>query len=228
MRILVCMTLIAALGCGKAEKRVSLKGPGSGASPQTEDPSTGKSGDSGKVGDGKSESPSTPDALVSSNAIINADAKCVPEVVQPPLQRLTVLQYRNAVQDLLALTTKPQIILPSDDLIGPFAINTLTLASQVSVSQYESAGEAISALAKPQITSILKCEGQVSNDACLKTFVETFGAKALRRPLSDEEKTRYLALATLQRWLSRRPLTIPNASDGLAIWVPTWGLAPRR
>ncbi|RZA26670.1 MAG: DUF1592 domain-containing protein [Proteobacteria bacterium] len=197
MRILVCLTLIAALGCGKAEKRVTSKGTGSGASQDADAPSTGKSGDSGSGtgGGGKSDSPSAPEALISSNAIINADAKCVPEVVQPPLQRLTVLQYRNAVQDLLALTTKPQIILPSDDLVGPFAINTLTLASQVSVSQYESAGEAISALAKPQIAAILKCEGN-SSEVCLKTFVDTFGARALRRPLNDEEKTRYLALAT--------------------------------
>ncbi|RZA26978.1 MAG: DUF1595 domain-containing protein, partial [Proteobacteria bacterium] len=181
MKIIIWISIFTLLACGKAEKR-DAQAVSESQSPAGTDPTD------------DDNSPEA-DSFLSSNAIVNADPKCVPEVRQPPLQRLTVLQYQNAVQELLLLNAKPEITLPSDDLVGPFAVNTKSLASQVSVNQYESAGESIAALAKPQMTSIVKCSGQTITEACLKTFVETFGAKALRRPLNEEEKARYLALA---------------------------------
>ncbi len=114
------------------------------------------------------------------------------------LRRLSVTQYHNTLRDLLG----PQVALPDtlepDTLVAGSAV---VGAARVALSGrgVESFGAAAfplaqAALADPAFrTRYVPCTGAV-DAACTRAFVEAFGLRAFRRPLSPAEIDRYTAL----------------------------------
>ena len=115
------------------------------------------------------------------------------------LPRLTVTQYRNATSDLLGVG------LPAADLepdTNPFLFTTIgaarATASERAVQSWESAALAATAsvFQDPARRAIVAgCTPSTPDDSCVRTFVERFGRRAFRRPLSAAEVDRYVAVS---------------------------------
>jgi hypothetical protein len=118
--------------------------------------------------------------------------------VKPRL--LTQAEYRASVSSLFGTITTP-LDLPDDVAIGGFvsvgaskrAVN-LTAADEYRVASRAVAAEVFGDTTRWQ--ALLGCEPEEDlGDSCVETFVRTFGKRAFRRELSDEEFERWVQVA---------------------------------
>jgi hypothetical protein len=106
------------------------------------------------------------------------------------LRRLTRSQFRNAVRDIFGVevdVTKLDSDIGQFPAIGAAAVET----SPRGVEQYQTAvEEAVNAIWSDAAkrTQFIGCTpGNSAADACTRTFIETMGRRAWRRPLEAEE-----------------------------------------
>lgn len=137
----------------------------------------------------------------------------------PKLRVLTQLEYKNSLTDLLG-PIKAELTLPPDTFLGGFtSIGASSVAINASaVGPYESAGlaavdEVFADTARWQ--KLVGCQPKADlSDACVTTFVKSFGKRAFRRDLSDAE---------VQQWSSvgQGAAVLPgsSAARGLATLV---------
>ena len=121
-------------------------------------------------------------------------ASCAKGDVGPtPLRRLTRAQYDQTVAALLGDVSKPgKAFVPDETLLG---FSAGLSVSGLLVEQYMSTAEALAATAVTNLTKLLGCDPQVlGEDACAAQFMDKFGQRAWRRPLTTEEKTDLTAL----------------------------------
>jgi hypothetical protein len=142
----------------------------------------------------------------------NPTQPTVPPVVNPPpagytpeeagLRRLTIPQYRNSVNDLFGAGMAPTTDFEPDTTLSGFAsigAARVGLSSTIT-EQFEAAARdtARRALADAGVRAkYLGCAPAtaVTDDNCTQTFLRTVGRKAWRRPMTDEEVTRYAGVA---------------------------------
>ena len=115
--------------------------------------------------------------------------------------RLSRDEYDNTVRDLVGDTAGEGFALLPEDAHDPFDNNYLTqLASQSLVDATEQLAIHVAErlLADPsRLRSLVPCTPTGPGDsACLKSFVASFGRRALRRPLTDAEVAEYATLQT--------------------------------
>ena len=117
------------------------------------------------------------------------------------LHKLTAWEFANSVQDLLG-NDVPLAPVEADTLVGGFAT---VGASSVSVSpagigQYDTVLGAATAYAfanSTRASSVMSCMPQSPTDTtCLTKALNAFGRRAFRRPLTSDETTLFLNLAT--------------------------------
>jgi hypothetical protein len=117
----------------------------------------------------------------------------------PRVSRLTHLQWANSVQDLLYLDAPPP---QRADFTPDAIIGFDTNASQLWVSNtlresYESAAEALATqvASSPQaLAKLLPANAPTEPAARAQAFIETFGLRAYRRPLTPPEVSQYQTL----------------------------------
>jgi hypothetical protein len=103
-------------------------------------------------------------------------------------RRLTTLQYRNTVRDLLGLDADTSAFL-LDTTTGPFAANTLLPPQSSDIDHYDGAAATLAGRAIADLPKLLACDpGAIGQDACANKFIDNFGARAYRRPLTGEER----------------------------------------
>ena len=109
-----------------------------------------------------------------------------------PLRRLTQLEYRNTVRDLLGVELPADFDFPDDALAGGFDNNAAVLSvSPLLAEKYLEAAEALAASALEQNPSLVPCDPVTAGEqACAAQFIERFGKRAYRRPLSATETER--------------------------------------
>lgn len=116
-------------------------------------------------------------------------AACTPQVTMGTgLRLLTRAEYNHTVRDLLGDTTGPAADFPREPLSGGLDNNAdLLRVSADGVSGYLDAAEKLSVdtLANRR-AKLLSCS--TNDQACGNQFIDTFGLKAYRRPLSTEER----------------------------------------
>jgi hypothetical protein len=122
-----------------------------------------------------------------------------------PLRRLSVLQYRNTLRDLLGSNVDVKTIagdelarIPVDDTALPFTIMDTRLSDQ-HVRGYQRIADKIANAVTTADASLRAVAGACALDAaptaaCVSSFLKDFGTRALRRPLTAEEQTAYAAL----------------------------------
>lgn len=106
-----------------------------------------------------------------------------------PLRRLSTVEYRHTVNDLFPGLTLPEISLVPDNRVQGLENQISRQApSDLLVSRYHQAARAIvEALAgQDALDGLATCSGS-RDAACGRRFVERFGARAFRRPLSSAE-----------------------------------------
>ncbi|MEM9457763.1 MAG: DUF1592 domain-containing protein [Myxococcota bacterium] len=110
-------------------------------------------------------------------------------VVGPaPLRRLTATQYDHTIRDLLGIETTLADSFADDERIGPFRSNGTTPVATLQVEQYQVAAEAIAAEAVEDLGPLVACDPTVSGPTeCGRTFIESMGRRAYRRPLTPQE-----------------------------------------
>jgi hypothetical protein len=121
---------------------------------------------------------------------------CAGDEVPAPrrLRLLTRVEYANTVADLLGIPVPAVDNLPVESVVDGFDNNaSAQVVTSRHMDEYLATGDRLAAQA---ITTskgrLLVC--QATTPGCDRTFVTGFGRRAFRRPLTDVEVTRYLAL----------------------------------
>jgi hypothetical protein len=130
-----------------------------------------------------------------------------PELVFKPepasLRRLTVAQYENSVRDVfgdgVTVTTDLE---PDTDLSGFTSIGASTVGlSPRATEQFETASLEVAkkGLADPvrrmTLGGCAPAGMSTTDDACTRAFIQKIGRRAWRRPLTEEETGRFVAVA---------------------------------
>ena len=120
-------------------------------------------------------------------------------VASAGLRRLSIHEYDNTVRDLLGDDTRPAATYLPEDARTPFDNDyTKQTASAALVDGAEALAMDVAArlLADPaRRDAVVGCTPSGPEDsACATSFVESFGRRALRRPLTDEEVASYVGL----------------------------------
>ena len=141
----------------------------------------------GLVGDGKQD-----DEPGNGKQAITCDQ---PTLGASPLRRLTRWEYNNTVRDLLGDTTEPASGFAPEARQFGFDNNAdgATFNATV-IEDYERAAWDIAERAAQDLPGLLGCDpASEGEDACAEGFIDRFGRKAFRRPLSVDERDRFVA-----------------------------------
>jgi hypothetical protein len=196
--LVVLAAVLAAPACtGEISGSPGSSGPSGGSLPGA---AAGQAGAPGAAGGTTIAPPgTTPMAVDPMN--VAAARSCVPSIAPAPLRRLSYAEYQATTTDLLgALKTAPITLTRDPDERGFENRASLLNPSPMLVERWGdgaiAAGLAAStALSTPGATSIVPCAPQSAADEapCGVQFIRQLGAKAFRRPLTDEEVTDYTA-----------------------------------
>ena len=117
------------------------------------------------------------------------------------LRHLSQLEYLNTVRDLLGDTSQTTADVPAESPIGPFDTFPFPITDTVGstdANAYASIATTLATNAVAKIGNILTCtptDGNTASESmCLTTFLNTFGLKAYRRPLTATETSGLQAL----------------------------------
>ncbi len=126
------------------------------------------------------------------------DPEVLERVGESGLRRLTAVEYAATVQDLLGVTVDAALLLP-EDWRQPFDNDyTTQVASQALIEGAELLAADVADLALATAASrdaVVGCTPAGTADVeCLRSFLATFGRRALRRPLTADELDRYAGL----------------------------------
>lgn len=124
--------------------------------------------------------------------------------VPPPgrdLQRLTRYEYRNTLQSLFPPVVLERVasaleLIPHDEVPGTFDAERQEI-TEAHVLTYASVARFVAeaAFAEPEARAeIAPCYDDSPDQACATSFVESFGPRVLRRPLTDDDVAAYLEL----------------------------------
>ncbi|HEX2872388.1 MAG TPA: DUF1588 domain-containing protein [Polyangiaceae bacterium] len=134
----------------------------------------------------------------------------------PALPRLTTAQYRNVIRDLFGPAIQVPELEPDQ---RPYSFSIIgastTTVSEHGVDLYSQAAFGIAKAVFADTTlrqSVAGCAPATPlDDACLAQFIEQFGLRAWRRPVTPDELSRYQALATTigraEPWLALQYVT---------------------
>jgi hypothetical protein len=113
-----------------------------------------------------------------------------------PLRRLTGAEYDNTVHDLLGDSTGPAKSFPPEELTLGFPNNAdQQSVSDLLIEEYETAATTLATAAVANLPALLACNPTTQGeDTCVRGFLPTFGRKAYRRPLAEDEVDRLFAL----------------------------------
>lgn len=110
------------------------------------------------------------------------------------VRRLSNEEYDNTVQDLLQIPAgTAATFVPDARTLGYRNIAKALTVPLVVAEQYAAAAASLAATVATNAATLAPCAGPdaAAQIACADTFITTFGAKALRRPLTSEELTAY-------------------------------------
>jgi hypothetical protein len=141
-------------------------------------------------------------------------------VVDTPIRRLTRFEYDNTVRDLLGDTTNPANALPPGEVVAGFNNQAGALTtSDLLVEQYMNVAEDVGARAVLDMDALLPdCDPSLDgDDTCALSFIQDFGGRAYRRPLSDNELER---LKSVFDWAVAHP-DLGRFEDGIQLVIET-------
>ena len=115
------------------------------------------------------------------------------ELGQAPLRRINRTEYNNTVRDLFGVTSAPAAAWPAEGITSGFD-NDITGqgATPDLVDQMMRSAEQVADEAVTHLDTLLPCSSQSGGDAkaCGTKFVETYGHRAYRRPLTQDDRAR--------------------------------------
>lgn len=118
---------------------------------------------------------------------------CTGEIApgRSPIRRLTKFEYNNTVRDLLGDVTLPANVLPAEEEPLGFSNDATSLnVTPVLAEKYMLVAEGVATRATEDVATLTGCavDGDpAALEGCAVNFIETFGRRALRRPLTEAE-----------------------------------------
>jgi len=114
------------------------------------------------------------------------------DVPESPVRRLTPTQLERTVADLFpGVDVSGLVAVQSDPLVHGFDNNADTqTATALQVGQFHDAAFAVAAAAMADPTPWLGCD--VADVPCVQGFLDAFGDRAFRRPITPEESDAYV------------------------------------
>jgi hypothetical protein len=168
----------------------------------------GADGGDATTGGGSDDGTATDDGDTSGDPLVFDPAPAV-------LPRLTAEQYRNSLAYVLGPGLPAVELEPDTNPYLFFNIGaTTTTLSELGTQQYEEAADAItrSIFEDPaRRLALVGCEPAAPGDQCVQGFLEDFGRRAYRRPLTPDELARWQQVTVT--------LANPDAWEGLRLAV---------
>ena len=175
----------------------------SGASDGPSGPSSGPTGN-GSTSDASSNGTGGSSAAsgTSGNATSGGGTSSVPlpdgidptELIPARIRRLSNAEYDATAHALLGSETRPGESFAPDARQGGFTVNDAQRVDAVLVKQLFSAAETLAVEARPRFGELAPCSSPDDPESCAADFIESFGAKAYRRPLEEAEADGLLAV----------------------------------
>lgn len=116
-----------------------------------------------------------------------------PTYGQRTLRLLTKIEYQRSMRDLVGYQEDLLALLPDDFTAGSFANNNTLFIDKSRYTGYLANAERIAENVATRWNAVLGC---TPSEACANALVNTLAPRIFRRPLSADEKTAYLAVAT--------------------------------
>jgi len=175
--------------------------PGSGGSGAVTSPGSGGTGAATSAGSGGTGAATSPGSGGTGASTGTGGGTVAASPYMPArVRRLTNAEYDASVQALLGATMAPSAAyaFPPDARQGPagapagpaFTVNDAQRVDPVLADKLDTAAQALvtEARGNGKLSALSPCANPTSGgEACARTFVQSFGAKAYRRPLSSDE-----------------------------------------
>lgn len=113
-------------------------------------------------------------------------------IIPARIRRLTKDEYNATVRALIGTQLKPADSFPPDMRQRGFTVNEAQRVDPVLARQLDAAAIALANEVIAKLDSFAPCSGD--HTGCAKTFIQTFGEKAYRRPLTDEDISSLMGL----------------------------------
>jgi hypothetical protein len=115
------------------------------------------------------------------------------------MQRLTIAQYHNSIQDIFGPQIQPDAPLEEDETTAMFSsIGAAHVGtSERGIEQYRAAAFDIATQVFEHRTDyeiLATCVPEQATDPCIRDFIRHFGSRLWRRPMTQEEIDRYAGL----------------------------------
>jgi Protein of unknown function (DUF1592)/Protein of unknown function (DUF1588)/Protein of unknown function (DUF1595)/Protein of unknown function (DUF1585)/Protein of unknown function (DUF1587) len=192
---LVAVACTGAVGSGGPDNSGSAgpSGPGGGAGGSSGGMGPGGSG-AGGPGAGAGGGAGGSGAASGAGAVSIAPLDGVTQGSPMVLRHLTQQEYLNTVRDLLSDTSVQAINVPAELPIGEFDTYAFPQPATVGTTEaraYQTLAATLATNVTSKLSTILTCTPTVGNtmseSACVTTFLNTFGTRAYRRPLTATE-----------------------------------------
>ncbi|HEX4334264.1 MAG TPA: DUF1592 domain-containing protein [Polyangiaceae bacterium] len=161
-------------------------GPGGGSSLSGGGASAGTSSGTGTAG-------TMTDAGVGGTLV---DPNAASPLLPARIRRLTDAEFDTSVKSLLGFDSTFGASFTPDTRQDGFSRNDAQRVDPVFISQLQDAAQQLATTARGNVNNLAPCSDQGGSEACAKTFLTTFAARAYRRPATDAEVT---ALLTVYR-----------------------------
>jgi hypothetical protein len=140
---------------------------------------------------GSPGSPGQPGSGDPSTAVTMAPLVWLPQRVR----RLSNRELDNAVADLLGTSTKISTLLPKDLRQSGYTSNVDQRVDETYGGQLQGAVDSLAQEAVTQrLSTLVGCSSASDPRGCATTFIGSFGARAFRRPLTDDDRNGLLAV----------------------------------
>jgi len=155
---------------------------------------------SGAAGNGVAGASGAGAGVVTGTAGDGALATCPTTAATPtPLRRLTKFEYANTARNLLGVDTTPVNDLPADEVTEGFNNNAGVLTvSSLHAEKYVLVSEALAKAAVKNLSTLTGgCNTTTKGeDACATEFANSFGRRAFRRAVTDQDRQMLMAAYT--------------------------------
>jgi hypothetical protein len=199
LRVVVGLFALTSFACAAGTIQ---EGPGKGGSGVGPGAGTAGTGSSSTGAAGNAPPTVTGPAVLNGKTPEQVLATCsAPNPGRSPLRRLSNAEYRNTISDLFANVPAVVTLVPAATNGFPSEPESLgfrnsgdyltvpSLAAQKYLDSAEQIAETAAASA-----SFVTCAGGMQDAKCATTFINQFGKKVYRRPLTAEDTARYDAL----------------------------------
>ncbi len=145
--------------------------------------SSGSSAAAGSANGGAAATVPTPEGFLPEGAPSSA-----------PLRRLTRTEYRNLVRDVLGIEPPAEYTLPEDWSNAGFRSTADELTTVAAAERYLDAALEVGERLLPTIRERMPCSASdvAGERACIDDWLTAFGPRLFRRPIAEEERTRFL------------------------------------